>query len=85
MLSKVYINLIDQREPTLNFQNQDHQKRDEYFKNVSYYKKIVLPTNDEIKKHQEYLKKNLKTNFLNQDIPYLELHIELFFLKFFYL
>ena len=63
MLSKVYINLIDQREPTLNFQNQDHQRRDEYFKNVSYYKKIVLPTNDEIKKHQEYLKKNLKKNF----------------------
>ena len=63
LLSKVYINLIDQREPTLNFQNQDHQKRDEYFKNVSYYKKIVLPTNDEIKKHQEYLKKNLKKNF----------------------
>ena len=31
-------------------QNQDHQKKDEYLKNVSYYKKIVLPTNDEIEK-----------------------------------
>ena len=63
LLAKVYINLIDQREPTLNFQNQDYQKRSEYIKNVSYYKKIVLPTNDEIKKHQEYLKKSLKKNF----------------------
>ena len=65
LLAKVYINLIDQREPTLNFQNQDHQKRSDYIKNVSYYKKIVLPTNDEIKKHQEYLNKKLKKNFFN--------------------
>ncbi len=63
LLAKVYINLIDQREPTLNFQNQDHQKKNEYLKNVSYYKKIVLPTNDEIKKHQKYLNKKLKKNF----------------------
>ena len=63
LLAKVYINLIDQREPTLNFQNQDHQKRGEYIENVSYYKKIVLPTNDELKKHQEYLNKKLKKNF----------------------
>ena len=63
LLAKVYINLIDQREPTLNFQNQDHNKRNEYLKNVSYYKKIVLPTNNEIKKHQEYLNKKLKKNF----------------------
>ena len=63
LLAKVYINLIDQREPTLNFQNQDHQKRSEYIKNVSYYKKIVLPSNEEIKKHREYLSKKLKKNF----------------------
>ena len=65
LLAKVYINLIDQREPTLNFQNQDHQKRSEYIKNVSYYKKIVLPTSDEVKKHQEYLNKKLKKNFFS--------------------
>ena len=63
LLAKVYINLIDQREPTLNFQNQDYQKRSEYIKNVSYYKKIVLPSNEEIKKHREYLSKKLKKNF----------------------
>ena len=65
LLAKVYINLIDQREPTLNFQNQDHQKRSEYIKNVSYYKKIVLPTSDEVKKHQKYLNKKLKKNFFS--------------------
>ena len=65
LLAKVYINLIDQREPTLNFQNQDHQKKNNYFKNVSYCKKIVLPSNEEIKNHQEYLNKKLKKNFFS--------------------
>ena len=63
LLAKVYVNLIDQREPTLNFQNQDFQKRNEYFKNISYYKKVILPSNEEIKKHREYLNKKLKKNF----------------------
>ena len=63
LLAKVYINLIDQREPTLNFQNQDHQKKSDYLKNVSYCKKIILPSNDEIQKHHEYLSKKLKKNF----------------------
>ena len=65
LLAKVYVNLIDQREPTLNFQNQDNQKKGDYLKNVSYCKKIVLPSNEEIKKHQEYLNKNLKKNFFS--------------------
>ena len=65
LLAKVYVNLIDQREPTLDFQNQDYQKKGDYLKNVSYCKKIVLPSNEEIKKHQEYLNKNLKKNFFS--------------------
>ena len=32
-------------------------------RNISYFKKIVSPTPDEIKKHKEYLKLNLKKNF----------------------
>ena len=65
LLAKVYVNLIDQREPTLNFQNQDYQKKSDYLKNVSYCKKIILPSNEEIKKHKEYLNKNLKKNFFS--------------------
>ena len=63
LLAKVYINLIDQKEPTLNFQNISQEKNRENFLNVDYYKKIVEPTSDEIKKHEEYLKKHLKNNY----------------------
>ena len=63
LLAKVYINLIDQKEPLLNFQNQDDQINDEKNLNVPYCKKVVKPTNVEIEKHREYLKNNLKKNF----------------------
>ena len=32
-------------------------------KNILYFKKIIKPTDEEIKKHKEYLKKNLKKKF----------------------
>ena len=63
MLAKVYINLIDQKEPSLNFQNQEDDLNNLGNTNVSYYKKIIVPSDDEIKKHKEYLKTNLKKNF----------------------
>jgi DNA polymerase-3 subunit epsilon len=66
LLSKVYINLLDQKEPTLNFQNQDNEKIETISsKNILYYKKVVKPNSEEIKMHKEYLKKNLKKNFFN--------------------
>src|SRR6056300_274526 len=52
LLAKVYINLIDQKEPTLNFQNQDSQTKENNYITTEYYKKIVLPTADEFKKHK---------------------------------
>ena len=55
LLTKVYINLIDQKEPTLNFVNNT--------KNISYFKKIIKPTPEEIKLHKKFLKSNLKKNF----------------------
>ena len=63
LLAKVYINLIDQKEPLLNFQNQEDQINDEKNLDVPYCKKIVKPTNVEIENHREYLKNNLKKNF----------------------
>ena len=63
LLAKVYINLIDQKEPTLNFQNQDQEIKDQNNDNLSYYKKVISPTSDELKKHKEYLKNNFKKNF----------------------
>ena len=65
LLAKVYINLIDQKEPTLNFQSQDQDVKDRNDSNVAYYKKIITPNDNEIKKHKEYLKSNLKKNYFN--------------------
>ena len=62
LLAKVYINLIDQKEPSLNFKNQEDDLDDNKNSNISYYKKVVIPTNSEIKKHKEYLRANLKKN-----------------------
>ena len=65
LLSKVYINLIDQREPTLDFENENKETNFKIKKDISYYKKIIRPTPQEIKKHKLYLNENLKKNFFN--------------------
>jgi DNA polymerase-3 subunit epsilon len=65
LLAKVYINLTDQKEPTLNFQNQDSELKINNSNAIEYFKKIVLPSSDELKKHKEYLKNSLKKNFFN--------------------
>jgi len=62
LLAKVYINLIDQKEPTLDFQNETLEDHKENFKSNLYFKKIIKPNSDEIKKHSEYLKNYLKKN-----------------------
>jgi len=63
LLAKVYINLIDQKEPTLNFQNEEIKNNQKNNTTINYFKKIILPTAEELKKHKEYLKNNLKKNF----------------------
>ena len=65
LLSKVYINLIDQKEPTLNFQSQEFENKTHRIEKNSYFKKIITPSNDEIKNHKIFLKNNLKKNFFN--------------------
>ena len=64
LLAKVYINLLDQKEPTLNFKNEDNEKIIINSKNINrYYKKIIKPTEEEIREHKKYLKNSLKKNF----------------------
>ena len=66
LLSKVYINLLDQKEPTLNFKDEENIKKIIGSNDSSkYYKKVVKPTEEEIKLHKEYLKSSLKKNFFN--------------------
>jgi len=64
LLAKVYINLLDQKEPLLNFNNLNEITKNENNQRINNYsKKIIIPTTDEINKHKEFLKKNLKRNF----------------------
>ena len=64
LLAKVYINLLDQKEPTLDLKQNLDIEESQSSKN-EYYKKVILPTNEEIKKHEQYLKTNLKKNYFN--------------------
>jgi len=64
LLSKVYINLLDQKEPKLNFNNSNQTGINENNQKINNYsKKIIIPSIEEIKKHKEFLKKDLKKNF----------------------
>jgi DNA polymerase-3 subunit epsilon len=66
LLAKVYINLLDQKEPTLNFKNEDNEKMIINSNDTNrYYKKVIKPTVEELKLHKEYLKGSLKKNFFN--------------------
>ena len=64
LLTKVYINLLDQKEPTLNFQS-PNDKIDITKNNTSYYKKIIKPTIKELENHKKFLNLHLKKNFFN--------------------
>ena len=65
LLSKVYINLIDQKEPKLNFSNEISDNSQMLKTNISYFKKVVKLSEDEKRNHEKYLKVNLKKNFFN--------------------
>ena len=63
LLSKVYVNLLDQKEPLLDFNNVDQSIKLKKEKNVLYCKKIITPSEEEIKSHKIFIKNNLKKNY----------------------
>ena len=65
LLSKVYVNLIDQKEPTLNFNSETIDNKYQMDNKVLYFKKIIKPSGKEKFNHSQYLKTNLKKNFFN--------------------
>jgi DNA polymerase-3 subunit epsilon len=65
LLAKVYTNLIDQKEPTLDFKNNTEENKQTDSPKVVYFKGIVKPSDQELKKHKEYLKQNLKKNYFS--------------------
>ena len=67
LLSKVYINLLDQKEPKLNFQDKNENNKEKKINkfNINYNKKIIYPSTEEVKLHKEFLKLNLKKNYFS--------------------
>jgi len=63
LLAKVYINLIDQKEPTLDFKNKEEEVSKLNTGKVIYSTKVIKPSPEELKNHQIYLKTFLKKNY----------------------
>jgi DNA polymerase-3 subunit epsilon len=63
LLAKVYINLTDQKEPTLDFNLTEDKMKITKSRNNLYCKKVVQLNDKEIQLHKEYLKTSLKKNF----------------------
>ena len=63
LLAKVYINLIDQREPTLNLVDDIINQPQTSESQLDYFKKVVIPNEEELLNHKNFLKKNLKKNY----------------------
>ena len=63
LLAKVYINLIDQKEPTFDLTENNESRISMKNEKIEYSKKIVLPTEKELSDHTNFLNKNLKKNF----------------------
>ncbi len=65
LLSKVYINLLDQKEPKLVFENTNIENSIVKKEKITYSKKVIKPSLIELEKHKSFLKKNFKKNFFN--------------------
>ena len=61
LLREVYINLLDAKEPKFNLSSNINELR--LTRNQGYNKKVLDISEEEIKKHKEFLKKELKKNF----------------------
>ena len=62
LLREVYINLLDVKEPKLSFSHQV-DKKIENNKVLNYSKKIIKPSEEELRNHKSFLKSELKKNF----------------------
>ena len=60
LLSRVYVNLIDQKEPKLDFSEKKYEAVNSENAIINFSKKVIGPTTEELKEHQNFLKKSLK-------------------------
>ena len=63
LLSKVYINLLDQKEPIFQFEKNKEVEKTKKLNNFIYSKKVIKISNEEMKAHKKFLEKELKKNF----------------------
>ena len=63
LLTSVYVNLIDQKEPTLDLTDTNEENFSSSNNNIQYFKKIIKPSEQELKNHEDYLERSLKKNF----------------------
>tara|TARA_B100000035_G_scaffold178305_2_gene152056 strand:+ start:494 stop:1162 length:669 start_codon:yes stop_codon:yes gene_type:complete len=66
LLSKVYINLLDQKEPKfdLDIEKINNQKSLDNT-TINYHKEVIRPSNEEIQLHKKFLKSEIKKNYFN--------------------
>ena len=66
LLSKVYINLLDQKEPSLDLSvEREIDNKVEVNLQNNYFNKIIKPSEEELKLHKDFLKKEIKKNNFN--------------------
>ena len=66
LLSKVYVNLIGDKEPSFNFSNNNQEiLKDKDFNNITYSKKVIKLNDKDLILHKDFLKKELKKNYFN--------------------
>ncbi len=66
LLTKVYINLVDQKEPSLDLKSFDSLEiSKQKISKINYCKRVVEPSVDEEKLHKSFIKSNLKKNYFN--------------------
>ena len=65
LLSKVYVNLIDQKEPAFQFQKVINKKENYNKEDIKYSKRIIKPSKQELENHQKFMKREFKRNFFN--------------------
>ena len=66
LLSQVYINLLDQKEPQLDLSVEKNiAKENSVSTNLEYFKHVVKPTETELKLHSDFLKREIKKNYFN--------------------
>ena len=63
LLRQVYINLVGEKEPSLQFKQEEAANHAKENSTKLYLKKIILPSKSEISLHSEFLKKEIKKNY----------------------